>query len=162
MTTGIPGSLPRGTTPPSRLRGAGRRQGNPPTAHHRASEVESDLECQQGENNTIRQENQLNPCCQQILTGCPRDEDHAPTFFSWKCAKQQINNPRISRNTRASINLQAINLNGLKTTSLAQDSHKWHKVHRLMGEQKIGILQPFRGPCNRFRKSRFFSHKTKV
>jgi hypothetical protein len=37
------------------------------------------------------------------------------------------------------MNLSAININGIKATSLSQDSHKWHGIHR-MHEQKIGIM----------------------
>jgi exonuclease III len=72
--------------------------------------------------------------------GCPQNEEHAPAFFTRKRDKQQINNPRISRNTRANIKINAININGVKATSLSQESHKWHRIHRMMDEQKIGIL----------------------
>ncbi|KAJ6626646.1 Endonuclease/exonuclease/phosphatase, partial [Mycena sp. CBHHK59/15] len=44
------------------------------------------------------------------------------------------------RNTRASINVNAVNINGIKATSLAQESHKWHGIHRLMREEQIGAL----------------------
>jgi hypothetical protein len=76
---------------------------------------------------------------QRVPRGCPQDEDHAPVF-NRKREKQQIGNPRIGCNTRAEINLKAININGIKATSLSQDSHKWHGIHRMMREQKIGVL----------------------
>jgi exonuclease III len=100
----------------------------------------SDLNTHETGNAAQQQDGTPNPRQRRPPKGCPQNEEHAPAFFNRKRAKQQINNPHISRNTRASINLQAINLNGLKATSLSQDSHKWHTVHRLMGENKIGIL----------------------
>jgi hypothetical protein len=39
------------------------------------------------------------------LRGCPQNEEHAPAFFTQKRDKQQINNPRMSRNTRANLKL---------------------------------------------------------
>ncbi|KAJ7081747.1 Endonuclease/exonuclease/phosphatase [Mycena epipterygia] len=72
--------------------------------------------------------------------GCPQDEDHAPAFFNRKRDKQQVGNPPIARNTRAAINLSAININGIKATLLAQESHKWHGIHRMMREHKLGVL----------------------
>ncbi|KAJ7840807.1 hypothetical protein B0H14DRAFT_3695225 [Mycena olivaceomarginata] len=78
---------------------------------------------------------------------CPQNEEHAPTFFARKREQQQVGNPRISRNTRASIKLNAININGLKATSLSQGSHKWHGIHHMMGEQPIKLdLREKSGP----------------
>jgi hypothetical protein len=74
------------------------------------------------------------------LRGCPQEEDHTPAFFNQKWEKQQLNNPRISRNTRAEVNLAAININGIKATSITQESHKWHGIHCMMHEEKIGIM----------------------
>jgi hypothetical protein len=51
-----------------------------------------------------------------------------------------VGNPRIARNTRATTSLSAININGIKATSLAQDSHKWHAIHHMMREQNLGIM----------------------
>jgi exonuclease III len=51
-----------------------------------------------------------------------------------------MGNPHIARNTRANINLSAININGIRATSLSQESHKWHAIHSMMREQKLGIL----------------------
>jgi hypothetical protein len=51
-----------------------------------------------------------------------------------------MGNPCIARNTRATTTLSAININGVKATSLAQESHKWHTIHRMMREQNIGIM----------------------
>ncbi|KAJ7869648.1 hypothetical protein B0H13DRAFT_1896605 [Mycena leptocephala] len=72
--------------------------------------------------------------------GIPKDEEHAPAFFAKKRERQQRNNPKISRKTRAHINLCAININGRKQDSISHPDHKWHSMNRLMFDEKIGIL----------------------
>src|ERR1700761_319861 len=60
--------------------------------------------------------------------------------FNNKRERQQAGNPRISRNTRATIKLAAVNMNGLRATSLSQASHKWHEIHSIMRAKQLGIL----------------------
>ncbi|KAJ7102025.1 Endonuclease/exonuclease/phosphatase, partial [Mycena epipterygia] len=72
--------------------------------------------------------------------GTPTDEEHAPAFFSQKRSRQQLNNPVISRNTRAQFNLVAVNINGRKRDSIYHPEHKWHGLNRLMYDEKIGVL----------------------
>jgi exonuclease III len=54
--------------------------------------------------------------------------------------RQQLNNPAISRNTRAEIKLSAININGRRKRSIKHPEHKWHELHRIMSDEKIGVL----------------------
>jgi exonuclease III len=46
----------------------------------------------------------------------------------------------ISRKTAAWLNLSAININGRKKTSIKHPEHKWHALHRLMHDNKTGVL----------------------
>ncbi|KAJ7064248.1 Endonuclease/exonuclease/phosphatase, partial [Mycena amicta] len=76
----------------------------------------------------------------RYTTGCPRNSEHAPAFFSRKRARQQIGNPLIKKNTRAHIKVNALNINGVRAPSLSSRAHKWHDIHRMMLDEKIGVL----------------------
>ncbi|KAJ7102971.1 Endonuclease/exonuclease/phosphatase, partial [Mycena crocata] len=53
---------------------------------------------------------------------------------------QQRNNPKISRNTRAQITVATLNIKGRGADSIRSSKHKWHDVHRMLFDNKIGIL----------------------
>ncbi|KAF7321221.1 hypothetical protein HMN09_00211100 [Mycena chlorophos] len=70
------------------------------------------------------------------------DELSAPAFFQRKRKQQQCGNPSISRNTRGAVRIAAYNINGIRDNGegLRNQNHKWHELHRMIFEEKIGIL----------------------
>jgi exonuclease III len=53
---------------------------------------------------------------------------------------QNLNARKIARNTRAELNVTAININGRGGRSIQERGHKWHDLHRIMHDDKIGVL----------------------
>ncbi|KAJ7805872.1 hypothetical protein B0H14DRAFT_2382342 [Mycena olivaceomarginata] len=140
VTTDAPGTEARGTVTPSPSRDPNHAPGNRRAARRNARGTATGPTAPATGANTDHHNEAARPRNRRPPRGCPQDEEHAPVFFTRKRENQQIGNPKISRNTRASLKLKAININGVTATSLSQDSHKWHRIHRMMGEQKIGVL----------------------
>lgn len=70
----------------------------------------------------------------------PADEESAPAFFNRKRKAQQLNNPKIARNTRAQVRVAALNIKGRRGTSIKELGHKWHDIHRMLFDEKIGVM----------------------
>jgi hypothetical protein len=68
------------------------------------------------------------------------DEESAPAFFNRKRKAQQLNNPKITRNTRAQVRVAALNIKGRGGTSIREPRHKWHEIHRRLIDERIGIM----------------------
>ncbi|KAJ6468894.1 Endonuclease/exonuclease/phosphatase, partial [Mycena sanguinolenta] len=125
---------------PSRPQDAGHQRGNPRAAGSRVGGNVSDPAPAQGATTSQRREETVRHRHQRPPRGCPQDEEHAPAFFVHKRNAQQLNNPQIKKNTRASLRLHALNINGLYSSSIPNDGNKWNGIHRMMGEGKIGVL----------------------
>nr|GAT50733.1 predicted protein [Mycena chlorophos] len=69
-------------------------------------------------------------------TGIPTDKESAPVFLSRKRKTQQQNNPKIRKNTRAVLNIEAINLNGRRQNG----RDKWLDIPGYMKANRIGVL----------------------
>lgn len=76
----------------------------------------------------------------QRARGTPADKQSAPAYLNWKRKMQKLNAPKISRKTRAELNVTAININGRGARSIKDRNHKWHDLHRMMHDDKIGVL----------------------
>ncbi|KAJ7061951.1 hypothetical protein C8F01DRAFT_1082551 [Mycena amicta] len=70
----------------------------------------------------------------------PRSEAEAPEYYRKKLDRQQRNNPAIARKTRANLKLAAYNINGTRANSLRSPQHKWHDLHRMMLDDKLGVV----------------------
>ncbi|KAF7351516.1 Reverse transcriptase domain-containing protein [Mycena sanguinolenta] len=128
-----------GLAMPSRSQDTSHQRGNPRVTGSRAGGNVSGLAPGQGQAVNPRQGGAADRQ-QRPPRGCPQDEEHAPAFFIRKRNAQQINNPRIKKNTRASLKLHALNINGMHSASLPNEGNKWHGIHRMMGEKRIGVL----------------------
>ncbi|KAJ6512587.1 Endonuclease/exonuclease/phosphatase, partial [Mycena sanguinolenta] len=125
---------------PSRSQNTGGRRGNLRANRSGTSVNVTDPSSSQDGANTLRQQEAPRTRNQRPPRGCPRDEEHAPAFFERKRNTQQSNNPRIKKNTKASLRLHALNINGMYSSSILNDGNKWHGIHRMMGEEKMGVL----------------------
>ncbi|KAJ7167390.1 Endonuclease/exonuclease/phosphatase [Mycena crocata] len=70
----------------------------------------------------------------------PSSEESAPAFFNTKRRAQQVGNPKIARNTRAHIRAVALNIKGRGALTIRDPRHKWHEIHRMLYDEKIGIM----------------------
>ncbi|KAJ7055337.1 Endonuclease/exonuclease/phosphatase [Mycena amicta] len=72
----------------------------------------------------------------------PKDFESAPEFFRKKRERQQNSNTLIARKTRAHLRLSALNVRGVRAQSgsIRSADHKWHDIHRLVFDEKIGVL----------------------
>ncbi|KAJ7125860.1 Endonuclease/exonuclease/phosphatase, partial [Mycena filopes] len=70
----------------------------------------------------------------------PGSEELAPTFLNQKRKRQQNNNPPIQKNTRAQLKVATLNIKGRGAESIRNPKHKWHDIHRMMFDKKIGVL----------------------
>ncbi|KAJ6505421.1 Endonuclease/exonuclease/phosphatase [Mycena sanguinolenta] len=129
-----------GLAMPSHSRNPARQRGNPRATRDEASGTATDPPSPRGDATNQRQQRASQSRNQRPPRGCPQNEEHAPAFFARKRNMQQLNNPRIKKNTNAALKLHALNINGLYSSSLPGRGSKWNGIHRMMGEQKIGVL----------------------